>query len=172
MRNLALTFVAWLLLAGTALAMDINKGFNDIPWGAECDAAFRGEGWMRYRAFPLWDNKAQYLTLSMDEKDAAKSKYTLRYDKDGKTKFEEFTLRAIYYGCGKTSGKFAFVAMRYSLTSKAKIEARVVALFGQPTRTTVAATIWDLPEFKVQMDQNTLIILARKYAEPGTGQAD
>ncbi|MHC1790114.1 hypothetical protein [Solidesulfovibrio sp.] len=170
MRNPVLTVVVWALLVLPAMAMDIHQGFDTIPWGTACETAFRGEGWTKYRAYPLWDKKAQYLTLSMDEKDDAKTRYSLRYNKDGQTKFENFTLRAVYYGCGKTTGKFTFVAMRFSLTSRAQIEAKVESLFGQPTQTTVSTKAWDLPEFRVQMDQNTLIIFAKKFAEPGTPQ--
>lgn len=170
MRKSVLTFAVWALLALPAMAMDIHQGFNNIPWGATCDTVFQGEGWTKYRAYPLWNKDSQYLTLSMDEKDDAKTRYALRYNKDGKTKFENFSLRAVYYGCGKTSGKFAFVVMRFSLTSKAAIEARAEALYGKPTQVTVSTKAWDLPEFRVQLDQNTLIIFAKKFAEPGTPQ--
>jgi len=152
-----------------ALAMDVKSGFNGIPWGTECAKAFVGETWRPYRAFPVWDKKGQFLRLSFDEKDAARTPYALRHNPDEKTKFANFNLRSIHYGCGKTTGKFTFVVLRYTITSKDGIEARAEKMLGKPSRATSSGKIWDLPDLVVHCDQNTMLIFAKKYREPETG---
>lgn len=159
----AFLFVALASLPALSSAMDIRQGFRDIPWGAECAKTFNGDDWTVYKAYPLWEDANRILSLSLDEKDAEKTKYILHYNRTEQTDFEGFSLRTIYYGCGKTDGKFSLVIMRYSVTAIDKVAAKMKELLGEPSDANIVQRIWDLPDIYAQIDQNTLIIYSKKF---------
>ncbi len=165
MRRIVFACLLVLVLSVPAMGMSIKEGFRDIPWGADCDKVFSGDDWTVYKAYPEWEGASRMLTLSFDEKDADKTKYVLHYNRNEETEFEGFSLRTVYYGCGKQNGKFALVIMRYSVTAMDQVSKKMREVLGNPTDSNIVQQIWDLPDIYAQIDQNSLIIYSKKYGQ-------